>query len=298
MLGQLILAEAFKANWRNPEEYPSPDCDDRERIAWEFLRRNATYAEHVEQMVALDEAEFLRGVKRRSASVLDGLHCDPPANPAETVQDYTARTFDERTRRRGRIFKPWQTFQNRWSLQTPVPVDSPYDNNLVKFLTYLVRLKRFPPSAAKAMSQPLFRNEAAVRFRLDLSIVDQLAAASTLLNLAAEEYSREVEAANGTGTLRGSRDTLKLSDAHLLLRCYDAMRSPTALARNNGRNRRTHLLGEAAVLRLINAERAASSAAPLQRNAAVRMCETASDYVERKKYLLLLKIESAVPTDG
>ena len=288
------MARSFIADWRNPAEYPSPACAVPEAIAWEFLRRNEAYAVNLAQIHALDEGEFKGGLKPGSTSVLDGLHCQPPANPGETVQQYRARTFNQITKRRGRIFKPWQTFQNRWSLETPVSVDHEYDENHVRFLTHIVRLKHFGADAAKAMNQTLFTNEAAVRFRLDLSIVGQLDAARYLLSRAAEEYDRKVATATGAGTLRSSRDKLAMTDAHLLLRCYDAMRSLSPLPRNNGRNRRRHLVGEAVVLKLINDERALSKSPMLSRNSAVRMCDSASEYIERKKYLLLLNVESGV----
>ena len=56
----------YKADWRKAEQYPPLGCDDAQRLAWEFLRRNRHYAAHVAQMEALAEDEFQGGLKKGS----------------------------------------------------------------------------------------------------------------------------------------------------------------------------------------------------------------------------------------
>ena len=85
----------FSADWREPKEYPPPDCIDMAWLAWEFLRRNNNYAQHVQQMLALPSIEFEKGLTARGNASLDGMVCTPPAKPGENVKQFRRRVATE-----------------------------------------------------------------------------------------------------------------------------------------------------------------------------------------------------------
>lgn len=51
-----------RADWQKPEAYPDPDMDNSDLWAWEFLRRNQSYAEDIERLTHLNphDREALR----------------------------------------------------------------------------------------------------------------------------------------------------------------------------------------------------------------------------------------------
>ena len=78
----------FRANWRNPSEYPPPGCEDHAWLAWEFIRRHPDYAAHAQQMLRLVEKErYGRRPSRKSHCCLDGVECWPAANKGETAKN-------------------------------------------------------------------------------------------------------------------------------------------------------------------------------------------------------------------
>lgn len=178
----------YIADWRKAEQYPSLGCEVADRLAWEFLRRNKHYAEHVVQMYALADNEFQGGLKKSSMSKLIGLECWPPAEPDETAIDYFARTTDKSKGKKGRIDKPCNTFINKWSLATPVAVTTEYDPRVIRFLPHKVGLKRHDDLQSKNFNLFLYPNEVAIRFRLDMRWKPQMAAAERRFIAAAEAY--------------------------------------------------------------------------------------------------------------
>jgi hypothetical protein len=225
--------EPFRADWRNPAEYPPPDCDDMARLAWEFLRRNALYAQHVAQMVALPPGEYDKGLTAKGNACLDGMVCTPQAKPGETVRQYRKRVATESSgKKKGNIAKPQQTFRNLWLLEKPVPIDSPYDANEVQFVRDIVKMYRHKTLVGRRGGVMLHHNEALVRIRLDLPISFQLRAASPKLNKAAKQFAEEVERLDDGNLVSNanSRNKNTIRDgAHYWLRAYDASKEPKML---------------------------------------------------------------------
>lgn len=123
--------------WRNPDNYPRRGVENRLALAWEFLRRNRLYAQHVEQMQKwVATGEYDRGVKKRSTACLDGLTCWPPAHIRETARDYYQRTQVLGEKRGSKIIVPKHTFINLWALERPVSVDTPYDPQAICFVRH------------------------------------------------------------------------------------------------------------------------------------------------------------------
>jgi Family of unknown function (DUF6499) len=130
---QMTTIQPHRADWKNAAEYPKSDAAPQE-LAWEFLRRNQEYANHVAQLSALAEGEFKGGVKKKSLSKLDGIDCWPAALLNETAQDYFSRTTNKKKNLVGRIDTPCNSFINRWGLEDLVdPACTKYDPSVVKF---------------------------------------------------------------------------------------------------------------------------------------------------------------------
>ena len=161
----------FKANWRNPSEYPPPGCEDHAWLAWEFIRRHPDYAEHAQQMLRLVEKErYDRRPSRKSHCSLDGVECWPAANKGETAKAYFDRMKQEGIAR-ARVDKPSNTFANRWFMTDPVPAETPYSSGSIRFTPFEVRGKRHEVLATKSFSLFIYPNEMAMRFRLDIEAV-------------------------------------------------------------------------------------------------------------------------------
>ena len=181
----------FRANWRNPNEYPKPKSTNTAELAWEFLRRNEKYALHVSQMLALPIGEFRGGLTVKGNACLDGMACTPKARAGETVKKYRRRVAAESNgKAKGKIEKPCLTFINRWMLEQPVPVGQKYDSLAVQFAPDVVKVYRNRELTGRRVRLMMYPNEMAVRFRLDLPMVKQLDAARFKLNEAAKRFKK------------------------------------------------------------------------------------------------------------
>ena len=303
----------YIADWRKSEQYPSLGCEVADRLAWEFLRRNKHYAEHVVQMSALADNEFQGGLKKNSMSKLIGLECWPPAEPEETAKDYFARTTNKSKGKKGRIDKPCNTFINKWSLATPVAATTDYDPCVIRFLPHKVGLKRHGDLQTKNFNLFLYPNEVAIRFRLDMRLKPQLETAKRRLDAAADAYElaleRLKEPAPITGqpfvdslkkavpnngqplvSLRAAREREVLRLAHYWLRSYDALTSDKVLLEDEKR-KRAFDAGEAEVRTFFNHEVASvhgDQKRSFERGLVYGWHDAADSYINGMKFLTLL----------
>ena len=235
----------YTADWRKTDQYPSLGCDDADLLAWEFLRRNKHYAEHVVQMSALANNEFQGGLKTNSMSKLIGLECWPPAEPDETAKSYFARTSNKSKGKKGRIDKPFNTFINKWSLAVPVTVTTGYDPDVIRFLPHKVGVKRNGDLQTKSYNLFLYPNEVAIRFRLDMRLKPQLEAAKLRLDANAADFDLAIEqltkpiskSGQPFVSLRAARERDVIPMAHYWLRSYDALTSDKVLLGDEKRKR-------------------------------------------------------------
>jgi hypothetical protein len=285
----------FKADWKNPSLYPPVGCQDPHRIAWEFVRRHPDYANHAAQMCLLVQSgEYETGIKRNSPSVLDGVECWPTAKPSETAIDYFARMKKNKIKR-PRIDKPCNSFANRWALKTPVDPDlENYSPEQVVFIKHDVKIKRHEQLETKAFRLFIYANEIAVRFRLDLRIGPQIRIAKEKLNAKAKEYSTYVSAVpeelryQYTSIAKKELPQDILDRAHYILRSYDARKKSKASLSNTDKNKRAIDSGTEEQLKLFNAERKNLSQKYFQNGKVKEFHVQAADYIEGKKFLLLL----------
>lgn len=297
--------EPFRANWRDPSQYPPPGCMDMDRLAWEFLRRNPLYAVHVQQMLALPDGEFVNGLTKKGGACLDGQVCWPPATKGETVSEYWKRHADRKKKGlKARISKPARTFKNRWSLNAPVLVSQNYDTEKVIFSRYMP-----VPSVVNGLEGanarlPLFPNEIAFRFRLDLSVDKQATALVPVLKREVKKYAEQLRSVSdqdgNTTSLSSKRKSDDIHNAHYWLRAYDAhmAKSGTQLHPNDPVKRRAQKNGPSEVQKLFAAEIATSTKSPpisgntgqltLNRNSVNDFRGRASEHIHEMKYLLLL----------
>jgi hypothetical protein len=289
--------QPFRADWRDPKKYPPKSCNDRLRLAWEFLRRNAEYVKHFAQMQMLSEGEYEQGVKKRSRSVLDGLECWPPAKAGEIAVDYHERVTNEAKGKRGRVDVPRNTFINRWALKSPVHPDQNYDPSIVQFDPPSIGLKRHGELQTKSYNLFLYPNEVALRFRLDLSWTQQAAQAKKRFEDEAKKYSATlgdpVRLKSPSGQtlvfLAKKREKEVESDAHYWLRSYDAL-TQTQLLLGDEKRRRAFESGEAEVIKYLAQEAKAAklSSSVFERGLVDGWKESASDYINGLKFLTLL----------
>lgn len=281
-------------DWKDSSQYPAPNCKDAKKLAWEFLRRNPHYAEHVAQMLALADGEFKDGVKKKSKSILDGIGCFPPANPGEVASDYFKRMRKDFKGKKARIDKPSNTFVSRWSLDRPVDPSTEYQPSEVRFLPNKVPFKRYADLQTKCVNLFLYPNQIALRFRLDMPWSDQIEAAKTQLKKQIANYGknrdasgphkREELAANGTSQL----PQVVGEHAHYWLRCYDASKD-RKISANNVRLRRLQESGPKQVQTRFNEEKKARSEKDyLVPGKIDGFGKLARDFIIGTKYLMLL----------
>ena len=291
----------YKADWRKAEQYPLLACKEVEQLAWEFLRRNRHYAEHVAQMAALAADEFKDGLKKRSTSKLNGLQCWPPAEPDETAKDYFTRTTDKSKGKKGRIDKPYNTFANKWSLAYPIDVTKEYDPGIIRFILHEVGIKRHEILETKSFNLLLYPNEVAIRLRLDLPIAPQLKSVNRRFNSAAKVYEATLEkmksAAPKSGqphvALRLAREREVLEKAQYWLRSYDALNSDKKLIGGKDKKRKQALeSGESEIISCLNKELKAVDGKKVYhlRGITARWNESADSYINGMKFLTLLNV--------
>ncbi len=285
---QVTTIQPHRADWKNAAEYPVLGATPQE-LAWEFLRRNQEYANHVAQLSALAEGEFMGGVKKKSLSKLDGIYCWPAAAPNETAQDYFSRTTNKKKNLVGRIDTPYNSFINRWGLANLVDPCAKYDPSIVKFSEKFsfIRRKQTKELTIKSLKLFLYPNEIAIRFRADFAIPAQIEKAAALLKTAQKDYQKLLRSNN-----RKATDFVDLSiarvgsddhpDTSYWLRTYDARRTP--ITASNGRipkNARCTTWGE--IHTKFHSER---SDIDIGRERG--WLASAKAYIEGKKFMLLL----------
>lgn len=280
-----------QTGWRCKDAYPPLGCEDRHRLAWEFVRRNSDYAVHAQQMLQLLQVgEYETGIKRKSASVLDGVECWPAAKAGETAKQYFER-MKESNVKRPRIDKPRNTFVNRWSLLLPVPPDQAYDPKKVQFQNHEIKVKKHQNLLTKQFHLFLYPNEIAVRFRLDLPIPAQLAMAEKRLEEYRITYARELKSRFALQWDDVSKKQITddaLNRAHYWLRCYDAKREPKKTT-GDPKRKRALKSGAQEQVAQFNAEmKSAGRNAFLQPTSLKSFVEQATDFIEKGKFLLLL----------
>lgn len=179
---------AYKADWRNQDLYPSPLCEDPLHLAWEFLRRNKKYAIEVSKILA----------EKAPGADVDAKHK-----------------------------KPSSLFINRWSLETPVLPSQDYDPSIVKFLLHEIKLKRPKSLKRQSFNLRLNANEIAVRLRLDMKLLPQLLSVVDRLKEETQAYDEIVSKKSGkVAHLRDIRQDSVFERAHCWLRCFDAYQAP------------------------------------------------------------------------
>jgi hypothetical protein len=297
--------EPFRADWRDPSKYPPPGCEDMDRLAWEFLRRNPLYAVHVQQMLELPEGEFVNGLTKKGGACLDGQVCWPPATKGETVSEYWKRHADRKKKGlKARISKPARTFKNRWSLDAPVLVSHKYDTEKVIFSRF-----KPVPSVVKGLKGanarlPLFPNEIAFRFRLDLSVDKQAAALEPVLRREVKKYAEQLRSVSdqrgNEKSLSSKRKSDDIHNAHYWLRAYDAhmAKSGTQLHPADPTLRRKQKDGPTEIRKLFEDEIAEATKScsmsayagqlTLNRNSVNDFRSRATEHIHEMKYLLLL----------
>ena len=207
------------SNWKNANEYPPFGCEDRQWLAWEFLRRNKKYAEHYEAISQLKPGEFDSGIAPDSDSLLSVTECVPPAMDGETAVAYCERMRREGVKR-WRISKPKILFTERWMLAKPVAPDKNYSSKAVRFVEHQVKIAYPTCGQRDSFKLTLAPNEVMVRFRLDLNIAPQLISALARLNNVVKDYDKRLN--DGQTKLRRTRKDSVVKSAHVWLRCYDA----------------------------------------------------------------------------
>lgn len=236
----------FSADWREPKEYPPPDCIDMAWLAWEFLRRNNNYAQHVQQMLALPSIEFEKGLTARGNASLDGMVCTPPAKPGENVKQFRRRVATETSgKTKVKIEKPQLTFINQWMLEQPVPVEHPYDPDVIQFVPNVVKVYRHQEPIGRRVRLMMYANEMAVRYRLDLPLQVQLKKAKQMLGRAVKRFDDVAkQSTNGKkdhGLVSNAKSRNKDSvglDAHFWLRAFDAGNQPKLLLDDTNKKRK------------------------------------------------------------
>jgi hypothetical protein len=286
----------FKANWRIKEEYPPCGCEDHNRLAWEFIRRHPDYAVHAQQMFSLVEAGEYRRIDHNSDSCLDGVECWPKAKPGETAKGYFARLGRRKKNgaiNRPRIDRPCNSFMNKWRLEGPVAPDAEYSSEAVKFLKHEVRLKRHTSLKTRNFTLFLYPNEAAVRFRLDIPVAEQIDMARLKLIEATKAYAKAREAlADETRALlaehaRSELPAAALGDAHYWLRCYDAELEPKKLTERK-KARREQASGPGERRKQFNEERRAVGMSVFDIGKIKGFLKLAHDFINNRKFLLLM----------
>ncbi|MCY1199114.1 hypothetical protein D9M72_105100 [compost metagenome] len=295
--------EPFKANWRNDDEYPPRGCEDHNRLAWEFIRRHADYALHTQQMLRLADAGEYERIPRDSNSCLDGVECWPEAKPGEVAKAYFARMEKKRIAREKkggkairapRIDSPCNSFMNKWRMAYPVAPETAYSEDVIRFVKHEIRLKRHTVLKTKNFVLFLYPNEAAVRFRLDIPVAEQIAMARDELTKAVEAYAteRRVARANTTRALaahaRSELPTDTLRNAHYWLRCYDAEREPKKLT-GDAEARRKLASGPAKRReQFIEECRAVNCTDTFEPGKIKGFLKLARDFIDDRKFLLLM----------
>lgn len=274
------------SNWKNANEYPPFGCEDRQWLAWEFLRRNKKYAEHYEAISQLKPGEFDSGIAPDSDSLLSVTECVPPAMDGETAVAYR-----ERMRREGvkswKISKPKILFTERWMLAKPVAPDKNYSSKAVRFVEHQVKIAHPTNGERDSFKLTLAPNEVMVRFRLDLNIAPQLI--STLARLAdvVKEYERRL--GDGQPTLRRTRKDSVVKSAHVWLRCYDAYQVRSQYV-DDPKRKRKRTDGPVAIVEQFRSEDAPDGdlRARANRLNPPDWYKRAVDYIDRKLYQKLL----------
>jgi len=238
----------------------------------------------------LQTGEYQVGIKRKSDSVLDGVECWPSAEKGDTAKQYFMR-MKELGVKRPRIDKPCNTFLNRWGLLLPVSPEQAYDPEQVQFKHYEVRVKRHEQLRTKQFHLFLYPNEAAVRFRLDLPLTDQLEMAKVQLAELVAKYSGQLKSDapspwEDVGKKQVTDSALK--NAHYWLRCYDAKREPKTLAGDPNRKRAQKSGPKVQVTRFNEEKKSAGRGDFIVTTALKSYVEQATDFIEKGKYLLLL----------
>lgn len=281
--------KAFQADWRSPEQYPEPGCDNLRRLAWECVRRNAEYASDVAAIQQLAEGEFENGIKSDSSSCLDVTTCQPIAISGETACEYQARM--KQIGQNGRINKPARIFRNRWCLKSAVDPNISYDRKIIVFILHTVKTTGpvdLLPRFARLLIWP---NEILLRFRLDVNFQSQLNDAMIKLISAAEKYAAligKVPHSSVVPKATKTRRKTSLDDAHFWLRCYDAYQMPKELLGDKERKRAIQS-GPTAILKVFSDEQAKISEKRfINRNQPSDWNVTANEYINGKKYLTLL----------
>ena len=260
-------AKPYRADWRSeePDLYPPRGCIDLHRLAWEFIRRHPDYALHAKQMLRLVETgEYATRIQRKLDSCLDGVECWPAANPGETAKAYYTRMKEEKKAKRlridrARIDRPRNSFLNLWGLEQPVDPSTPYDANIIKFIDLQVKLKRPQQLNAKSFNLFLYRNEVALRFRVDMPMDTQIELAKIRLKEEASKYTAAVKTSKQDSKSKrdlGAHSELSaeaLLDARYWLKCYDADEAPQEFTGNPDKKRELKS-GENARLTVINQE--------------------------------------------
>lgn len=200
-----------RADWRDPNQYPEFGSKDYERLMWEFIRRNHDYADLMTVLSRLGSDEYQDGIKESSDTVLDGLECVPKAKEGETASEYYERT--KKRKKRGRILSPKSQVESRWYMQ-PVELllpDTEFDPYLMNFVPHGVAMRAPKSEAVATFSLPLYPDEIAFRFRLDVTFQKQLRDVRDRFNSAREEagYGKHTKEPN-------------LDFAHFWLRAIDA----------------------------------------------------------------------------
>jgi hypothetical protein len=282
----------YRAGWRNPKEY-NLGCATNYKLAWEFLRRHSGYALHAEKMLRLvNTGEYLSGIKRNSESLLDGVECWPGANSGETAKQYFARMKSEN--KQGRIDQPHNTFKNQWSLEVPICPSTEYSEHKVRFVPHSVKLKRHDQLKTKSFKLFLYPNEAAVRFRLDLPIPNQVKIAKAQLTLAARAYAEAIKAVTeeikrwAVTNANKELPQIVYENAHYWLRCYDAEQEVKVRV-TDARRKRAYKSGPSAQMALFNKEKRENKETDfLEEDGITSFLNLARAFIEGKKFLLLL----------
>ena len=236
----------FRANWRDRKEYPPPDCNDMAMLAWEFLRRNKKYAQHVQQMLVLPSGEYEKGLTVRGNASLDGMVCTPLAKPGETVKQFRKRVATETGgKTKGKIENPQLTFMNRWMLEQPVRVEHPYDADVIQFVPNVVKVYRHQKPIARRVRLMMYPNEMAVRYRLDLPLQPQIKKAKQMLSKAVKRFNdaakQSTNEKNDDGLVSNAKSRNKDFvglDAHFWLRAFDADSQPKLLLDDTNKKRK------------------------------------------------------------
>lgn len=205
------LIKPYRANWRDTNQYPQYGSKDYERLAWEFIRRSDEYAKLMTVFSRLADGEYHDGIKEESDTVLDGLKCVPKANGGETARAYYERT--KQRKKGGRILPPKWLLKSRWYMEPAELLlpEAEFDAFKMSFVPHVVAMRAPKGKSVATFSLPLWPDEIAFRFRLDVSLDKQWADALKRFDSARAEanyttYSREVN----------------LDYAHFWLRAFDA----------------------------------------------------------------------------